>query len=123
MKNILKLLALLSFTISTYGQVTVTISGMTYISGTPISNCGNIDFGTNPTVRVQFGINLSKPQNQVVGQSTLYVYSIGTSGVRIERKFETIQTQNFETTYFTSADITMDQNDFNTAGVLHKSTT
>ena len=58
------------FTISTYSQVTATASGMTYISGTPISNCGNIDFGTNPTVRVLFTINLTKPSNQAVGTST-----------------------------------------------------
>lgn len=107
---------LLMFTITTFSQVNVAISGMAYISGTQITNCGNIDFGTNPTVRLQFGINLTKLSSQVVGTSDLYVYSIGSSGNRIERKHEIVQTVSFDTSYSSSADITMDQSDFSTSG-------
>ncbi|WP_309614210.1 hypothetical protein [Flavobacterium sp.] len=119
MKSILKniiAICLLMYTITTYSQVNVAVSGMTYISGTPISNCGNIDFGTNPTVRVQFGITLTKPTNQVVGVSNLYVYSIGSSGSRIERKNEIVQPTSFDTYYTSSGDITMSESDFNTSG-------
>ncbi|WP_379939119.1 hypothetical protein [Mariniflexile aquimaris] len=63
---------------------------MQYINGTPISNCGTIDFGTNPTVRVQFTINLSKQSTQVVGRSNLYVYTVGSSGSLIEKKNEIV---------------------------------
>tara|TARA_R110002012_G_scaffold263456_1_gene446209 strand:- start:35993 stop:37474 length:1482 start_codon:yes stop_codon:yes gene_type:complete len=89
---------------------------MSYISGTPISNCGTIAFGTNATVRIQFTINLSKQQNQVVGTSNLFVYTIGSSGSRIERSNTTIQPVNFVTNFQTSADITMSQTDFNNSG-------
>lgn len=119
MKKIFKktqFIILLMFTTITFSQVNVTISGMAYISSTPINDCGNIDFGINPTVRVQFGINLTKSSSQVVGISDLYVYSIGSSGNRIERKHEIVQTVSFDTSYSSSADITMDQSDFNTSG-------
>lgn len=102
--------------INTFSQVNVSISNMTYISGTTISDCGNIDFGTNSTVRVQFAINLSKQSAQVVGVSNLYVYTIGTSGLRIERKNETVQPVSFDTNYLSSADITMSESDFSTSG-------
>lgn len=101
---------------TTYSQVNVSISNMQYINGTPISNCGTIDFDTNPTVRVQFTINLSKQTNQVVGTSNLYVYTIGSSGSRIERKNEIVQSVSFDTNYQSSADITMNASDFNTSG-------
>lgn len=103
-------------TITSYSQVTVTMSNMTYISGTPISNCGNIGFGANPTVRVQFGITLTKPTNQVVGTGDLYVYSIGSSGLRIERKHEIVQSISFDTYYPSGGDITMSESDFNATG-------
>jgi hypothetical protein len=99
MKNILKIFGLLMITITSSAQVTVAISGMSYISGEPISNCGNIAFGANPTVRIQFGINLSKSSSQVVETSDLYVYSIGSSGVRKERKHEIVQSISFYTYY------------------------
>ena len=102
--------------ITTYGQVNVSISNMQYIDGTPISDCGIIDFGTNSTVRVQFTINLSKQSTQVVGTSNLYVYTIGSSGSRIERKNEVVQQESFDTNYQSSADITMSASDFNTSG-------
>ena len=116
MKNILKIFGVLMFTITAYSQVNVSISGMTYISGTPISNCGNIDFGTNATVRIQFGITLTKPQSQAVGVGNLYVYTISSGTYRFERKNEIIQPASFDTYYSTSADITMNSSDFNTTG-------
>jgi hypothetical protein len=116
MKKILIVIGLLLFAFTTYGQVNVSISNMQYINGTPIANCGTIDFGTNSTVRVQFTINLSKQSNQVVGTSNLYVYTIGSSGSRAERKNEIVQPVSFDTNYQSSADITLNANDFNASG-------
>ncbi|HMR16420.1 MAG TPA: hypothetical protein PKD13_08050 [Mariniflexile sp.] len=116
MKKILIMIGLLLFAFTTYGQVNVSISKMQYINGTPIANCGTIDFGTNSTVRVQFTINLSKQSNQVVGTSNLYVYTIGSSGTRTERKNEIVQPVSFDTNYQSSADITLNANDFNASG-------
>ena len=79
------------------GQVGVTISNMQYISGTPINNCGNIDFGTNSTVRIQFTTNLTKQSTQMVGNSNLYIYTVGSSGVRFERSNVIVQPINFNT--------------------------
>jgi hypothetical protein len=97
-------------------NVTVSISNMTYINGTPIANCGNIDFGTNSTVRLQFSVNASKASTQTVGVSNLYVYTLGTSGSRIQRSNVIVQPGSFSTTFSYSADITMNQADFNTTG-------
>lgn len=116
MKKIPHTICLLLFSLTTYSQVNVTISNMTYVNGTPISNCGTVDFGTNSTVRVQFTIDLSKQSNQVVGNSNLYVYSIGSSGTRIERMNHTVLSASFDTYYSSSADITMNASDFNTNG-------
>jgi hypothetical protein len=100
-----------------FGQVTVAITNMTYNSGTPISNCGNIDFGTNSTVSVQFGIALSKSQNFLVGNGTLYVYAVGTSGNRIELSNEIVQSVSFNTSYTSSPPtLTMNASDFSTSG-------
>lgn len=119
MKNIIKKIrivgiSLLSFL--SYSQVNVTMSNMTYISGTPINNCGTIEFGSASTVRIQFVINLTKTTNQVVGNSNLYVYAVGSSGARIELKNEIVQGVSFDTNYQSSADITMNATNFNTSG-------
>ena len=106
----------LLFTITTFSQVNVSISNMTYINGTPIANCGTIDFDSNLTVRVQFTINLTKASSQVVGVSNLYIYSVGSSGTRIQRKNEIVQPLSFDTSYSTSGDITMSESDFNATG-------
>ena len=98
------------------GQVGVTISNMQYISGTPINNCGNIDFGTNSTVRIQFTTNLTKQSTQMVGNSNLYIYTVGSSGVRFERSNVIVQPINFNTNFSSSFDITMSEIDFNTTG-------
>ena len=119
MKNILKkaqIVVMLIFTIISYSQVNISISDMIYINGTPINNCGIIDFGSSTSVRVQFAINLSKQSSQVVGNSTLYVYTIGASGNKIERKNEIVQSASFDTSYQSSADITMNSSDFNPNG-------
>lgn len=89
MKKII-LIGLILLSKIAYWQVNVSITNMQYIEGIPISNCGTIDFGTNPTVRVQFTINLSKQSTQVVGRSNLYVNTVGSSNSRIERKNEIV---------------------------------
>ena len=101
---------------TTFSQVSVAVSGMNYISGVSISDCGNIDFGSASTVRIQFVINLAKPSSQVVGTSNLYVYSVGSSGSRIERKNEIVQAVSFDTNYQSSADITMNASEFDFSG-------
>ncbi|AWA30391.1 hypothetical protein HYN48_09990 [Flavobacterium magnum] len=116
MKRILKLFVFLMLVANVHAQVTVSITNMTYINGTPISNCGTIEFGTSPTVRVQFGINLTKPHNQVVGLSHLYVYSLNAYGNRLIHKNEVLQDANFDTTYPSGADVTLNASDYNASG-------
>ena len=116
MNKIIKTMCLILFTITTSAQVNVSISNMQYINGTPINDCGTIDFGTSSNVRVQFTINLSKQANQSVGISNLFVYTIGSSGYRIERSNVIVQPVSFETNYQSSADITMNASDFNLSG-------
>jgi hypothetical protein len=98
------------------GQVGVTISNMNYISGTPISNCGNIDFDINSTVRIQFTTSLTKQSTQTVGIGNLYIYTVGSSGVRVERSNVIVQPVSFNTNYSSSFDITIPAVDFNTTG-------
>lgn len=116
MNKILLIIGLLMLSFTAYSQVNVSITNMQYINGTAISNCGTIDFGASSNVRVQFTISLSKQSNQAVGISNLYVYTIGWSGSRIERKNEIVQPVSFDTNYQSSADITMNASDFNISG-------
>jgi hypothetical protein len=63
-KSIFGICFLLSMSAVSQANVTVSISNMTYINGTPIANCGNIDFRTNSTVRLQFSVNASKDDKE-----------------------------------------------------------
>lgn len=109
---------MLAFSFNSFSQqgVTVSISDMINHNGTLINNCGNIAFGTNSTVTVDFTINLSKPNNQVVGQSELIVYTIGNSGTRTERGKYLVQPVSFITNFTGNFSITLNSNDFNTSG-------
>lgn len=100
-----------------YGQtVEVKIDGMTYLNGQSISNCGNIDFGTNSTVSIQFAITLTKPHNLVVGDGKLFVYTQGLSGAIVERSMEIIQSVSFDTFYQGSFNVSLNASEFNTTG-------
>ena len=48
-------ITLISLSANIHSQVTTTITGMTYLSGGAINNCGNIAFGTNNTEQFNLG--------------------------------------------------------------------
>lgn len=128
MKNVTKItlssiFMLFSFTWA-FSQVITEINNMTYINGAPISNCGTIDFEANPTVRVQFTVDLDKPINQVVGDGFVYVYTKKTSSSYPQQEeirsmpsnFWNDNTQTGRSTYTWSFDVEMNANNFNTTG-------
>ena len=73
MKNkiqFLQFVAILFFSFITYSQVTVSVQDLQYTNnGQPAiypTNCGNIDLASSTSTSISFGINLSKPNGQVV---------------------------------------------------------
>lgn len=82
MKNKIQLLqfvAILIFSFGSYAQVTVSASNLQYTnngqSTITLANCGNIDLASSTTTLINLGVNLSKPNGQVVGLSDLLVYT------------------------------------------------
>jgi len=127
MKYITKIILTSIFMLITtwaFSQVNTVINNMTYINGTPISNCGTIDFEANSTVRVQFTVDLDKPVNQVVGDGVVYVYTKKTSSsypqeervYSMPSSFWNNNTQTGRSTYTWSPDVELDANNFNTTG-------
>ena len=95
MKNkiqFLQFVAILFFSFSTYSQVTVSVQNLQYTNNgqSTISpaNCGNIDLASSTSTSINLGINLSKPNAQVVGLSDLRVYTQkSSSDSRVERSW------------------------------------
>ena len=85
------------------------------------TNCGNIDLASSTSTSISFGINLSKPNGQVVGLSDLRVYTQkSSSDSRIERSWTQIQESFWSTsvpnTYLTTASFSINSSDFNATG-------
>jgi hypothetical protein len=128
MKNKIQFLlfvAILFFSISTYSQVTVSVQNLQYTNNgqSTISpaNCGNIDLATSTSTSINLGINLSKPNGQVVGLSDLRVYTQkSSSDSRVERSWVQIQESFWTTsqpnTYSTTASFSINSSDFNVSG-------
>lgn len=121
----LKFVAILIFSFSTYSQVTVSVQDLQYTNnGQPAiypTNCGNIDLASSTSTSISFGINLSKPNGQVVGLSDLRVYTQkSSSDSRIERSWTQIQESFWSTsvpnTYLTTASFSINSSDFNATG-------
>ena len=121
----LKFVAILIFSFSTYSQVTVSVQDLQYTNnGQPAiypTNCGNIDLASSTSTSISFGINLSKPNCQVVGLSDLRVYTQkSSSDSRIERSWTQIQESFWSTsvpnTYLTTASFSINSSDFNATG-------
>lgn len=77
--KISSIIAIFIFALNSYSQVDVSVQSLQYANnGQPVvipTNCGNIDLASSISTSINFGINLSKPNGQVVGLSNLYVYT------------------------------------------------
>ena len=112
-------------------QVEVEIQSLEYTNnGEPTvgaSNCGMIDLKSSTNTTINFGINLSKPNGQVVGFSTIYVYTKKSSfenrllewqSAPIPESFWN-QPSSGDDTYSTTASFSISSNDFDiTGGIL-----
>jgi hypothetical protein len=129
MKNKIQLLqfvAILIFSFGSCAQVTVSASNLQYTnngqSTITLANCGNIDLASSTTTSINLGINLSKPNGQVVGLSDLRVYTKkSSSDSRIERSWSQILESSWNTqvnpnTRSTSASFSINSSDFNASG-------
>ena len=128
MKNkiqFLQFVAILFFSFSTHSQVTVSVQNLQYTNnGQPTvypTNCGNIDLASSTSTSINLGINLSKPNGQVVGLSDLRVYTQkSSSDYRVERSWAQIQESFWSTsvpnTYSTNANFSINSSDFNVSG-------
>lgn len=78
MKRIILLFTLL-FSLGIYSQVTVTIESLQYTNyGSPavnVSSCGTINLASSNDTSITFGVKLTKPYNQVVGNARIVVYT------------------------------------------------
>ena len=76
--NNLLIILLTLFSISCFSQITVSIQSLEYTnngeSTENVSNCGTIDLKSSTSTSINFGVNLSKP-NQATGTGTLYIYT------------------------------------------------
>ncbi|SHG15671.1 hypothetical protein SAMN05444396_105116 [Flavobacterium segetis] len=129
MKNkiqFLQFIAMLFISFSTYSQVTASVQNLQYTNNgqatISAANCGNLDFGTSTSTSINLGINLSKPNGQVVGLSDLRVYTQkSSSDSRIERSWGQIQESSWNTlvqpnTRQASANFSINSSDFNVSG-------
>ncbi|WP_338357193.1 hypothetical protein [Yeosuana marina] len=77
--NTFSIILITLFTINCFSQVQISIQSLQYTNnGQPTENassCGTIDLKSSTSTSIDFGINLSKPNGQVVGSSNLYVYT------------------------------------------------
>lgn len=130
MKNkiqFLQFVAIIFFSFSTYSQVTVSVQNLQYTNNGQFTispaNCENIDLASSTSTSINLGINLSKPNGQVVGLSDLRVYTQkSSSDSRVERSWVQIQEsswnqpQNGNGTYSTGASFSINSSDFNVSG-------
>lgn len=117
---------MLFISFSTYSQVTASVQNLQYTNNgqatISAANCGNLDFGTSTSTSINLGINLSKPNGQVVGLSDLRVYTQkSSSDSRIERSWGQIQESSWNTlvqpnTRQASANFSINSSDFNVSG-------
>lgn len=79
MKKIIQIIIIILFGYNSYGQVNVNIQNLQYTnngqSTITATNCGTIDLASSTSTMINLGINLSKPNGQVVGLSDIYVYT------------------------------------------------
>ncbi|CAM3990789.1 hypothetical protein FLBR109950_11965 [Flavobacterium branchiophilum] len=130
MKNkiqFLQFVAILFISFSSYSQVSVNVQNLQYTNNgqSTISpaNCGNIDLASSTSTSINLGINLSKPNAQVVGLSDLRVYTQkSSSDSRVQRSWVQIQ-ESFWTqpssgngTYSTTASFSINSSEFNVSG-------
>lgn len=112
---------------STFSQVVVSVQDLQYTNnGQPAvypTNCGNIDLASSTSTSINLGINLSKPNGQVVGLSDLYVYTQkSSSDYRVQRSWSQIQESYWNhpssgnDTYLTTASFSINASDFNASG-------
>jgi|GEM_PF-1244705 len=128
MKNLIKTIILLFTVTASYSQqLTVQIQSLQYTNnGQPTigaTNCGNIDLLSSTSTSINFGINLSKPNGQVVGLSDLYVYTQkSSSDYRVQRSWVQISESFWNhpssgnDTYSTTASFSINSSDFNVSG-------
>ena len=129
MKTNVQILCVMLLTLSAYGfaqqEVEVEIQNMTYLSGTPISDCGIIDFADDVEVTVQFGVELKKPSALVVGDGYLKIITKKSASSSEEEEYNQIilsisWTGSTTATFNASLSISIDADDFNaTGGVLY----
>ncbi len=130
MKNkiqFLQFVAILLISFSTYSQVSVSMQNLQYTnngqSTISAANCGNIDLASSTSTSINLGINLSKPNSQVVGLSDLRVYTQkSSSDSRVEKSWVQIQETFWNQpssgngTYSTTASFSINSADFNASG-------
>lgn len=126
MKYINKIFVTLLLIMSTisFSQVTVSPFGCSVTPGGSVTDCGTIDLGSNNSVNVQFGINLSKPYSQVVGLSDLYIYYQKSSSdsrqqlswVTIMESTWTHTNSNYPDTNISTGNVTLNASNFNVSG-------
>lgn len=128
MKNLIKIIILLFIGTTSYSQqLTVKIQSLQYTNnGQPTigaSDCGNIDLSSSTSTSINFGINLSKPNNQVVGLSDLYVYTQkSSSDYRVQKSWVQIPESFWshplsgDDTYSTTSSFSINSSDFNVSG-------
>lgn len=118
---------ILFFSLSIFSQVSINFQNLQYTNnGQPtisVANCGNIDLATSTSTSVNFGVNLKKPNGQVVGLSDLYVYTQKSpSDYRVQRSRNQIQESFWnhpssgDDTFSVSQSLTINSSDFNVSG-------
>jgi hypothetical protein len=130
MKNkiqFLQFVTVIIFSFSTYAQVAVSVQNLQYTNNSQsiisLVNCGNLDLASSTSTSISLGINLSKPNGQVVGLSDLYVYTQkSSSDSRLQRSWVQIQESFWNhpssgnDTYSTTASFSINSSEFNVSG-------
>lgn len=95
--NLTLFLIISLFTINCFSQVEITIQNLQYTNnGEPTENassCGTIDLKSSTSTSIDFGINLSKPNSQAVGTSTISIYTKKSSSASRVRQGSEITVQ------------------------------
>jgi len=125
--QLIQFIAIIIFSYGSYAQVAVTVQTLQYTNNGQVTispaNCGIIDLATSTSTSINFSINLSRPNGQVVGLSDLYVYTKKSS---FDSRFARSWVQVFETswnqpsggngTFSSTAGFSINASDFNVSG-------
>ncbi|WP_108867817.1 T9SS type A sorting domain-containing protein [Aquimarina aquimarini] len=106
--------------LQSHSQVTVRITNMEYVSGSFINWGDPIEIEQGGNQRIRFNVDLTKPNNMVVGNSTLRIYAKGSSASPRSIDRQSICSGCWHTSHIVSKDITLQSSDFSTnGGVLY----